>query len=72
MDKDPQTQCRFLSEEQAAKHVNLSTKTLQRYRTTGKGPLFIKVGARILYDLSDLDAFMESHKVSSTSAYAEA
>jgi len=61
---------RYFSERQAADYLGLSDKTLQRKRCAGDGPQFIKCGGRILYDIQDCDAYMESHKVQSTSEYA--
>lgn len=60
---------RYLSEQQAADYIGLSQKTLQRMRVSGNGMPFIKAGARVLYDLTDLDTFMETRKFQSTSGY---
>ena len=62
-------QRRFLNERAAATYIGLSAKTLQRMRSAGDGIPFIKAGARVLYDMNDLAAFMAARKVSSTSAY---
>jgi len=48
----------LLSVEQAAQYVGLSPKTLDGYRSQGKGPLFTAVGGRIVYRRSDLDAWL--------------
>ncbi len=59
---------RFLNEHQAANYIGLSTKTLQRLRLNGRGMPYVKAGARVLYDLNDLNQFMEDKKVLSTSS----
>ena len=56
------------SEKQAAKLLNLSPKTLQKYRIIGGGPRFIRVSARcVRYRIVDLRVWQESKLVSSTS-----
>lgn len=52
---------------EAAKRLGLSPKTLENWRCLGKGPAFLKVGAKILYDDADLDAFEASCRRTSTS-----
>ncbi|MCB1551950.1 MAG: helix-turn-helix domain-containing protein [Alphaproteobacteria bacterium] len=66
-----QDQKRYLSEKQTADYIGLSVKTLQRMRVSGNGMPFIKAGARVLYDINDLNAYMSARKVQSTSAYGE-
>ena len=34
----------LLTTEEAAKYLRLSPRTLERYRVTGEGPRFLKVG----------------------------
>jgi hypothetical protein len=58
----------FLDTKEAAKHVRLSTATLERLRVTGDGPAFIKpVPNRVVYDIVDLDAWMRGRRQQSTS-----
>jgi hypothetical protein len=58
----------FLDTREAAKHVRLSTATLERLRVTGGGPTFIKpIPTRVLYDVTDLDAWMWARRQQSTS-----
>jgi hypothetical protein len=63
---------KYLNERDTASFINLSTKTLQRLRLKGNGPRYIKCGARVLYDVDDLTAWLDGQKVQSTSAYAGA
>jgi len=54
--------------KQTAKILNLSPKTLQKYRLNGEGPKYIRVSARcVRYVLSDIIAWQAARRVSSTS-----
>jgi hypothetical protein len=58
----------FLDTKEAAKHVRLSTATLERLRVTGGGPTFIKpIPTRVVYDVVDLDVWMRGRRRNSTS-----
>jgi hypothetical protein len=45
----------------------LSQKTLENWRCSGRGPRFYRVGGRIRYSKSDLDAWLDERRRSSTS-----
>lgn len=48
----------------ASSYIGVTSKTLANWRALGEGPRFIrlgKAGARILYRVSDLDAFLAEH-----------
>ena len=49
----------YLSTKQAAEHLHLSEKTMEKWRSHGTGPRFFKFGALVRYRLSDLDAWAE-------------
>jgi hypothetical protein len=51
----------------AAKYSGLPDHYLNRLRVKGGGPLFVKVGGRVLYLPDDLDAWLLAHKRRSTS-----
>lgn len=51
----------------AAKHLGLSVSTLNKLRVFGGGPVFLKLGRRVAYDVADLDAWLTSRRRSSTS-----
>ncbi len=57
----------FHSEHDAARFLNLSRKTLQRWRLVGEGPSFQKFGKAIRYSTDDLNTFVQSTKRASTS-----
>ncbi len=59
---------KYLRPVQAAEYVGLSSSTLAKLRVTGQGPGYVKVGAKmILYDIRDLDAWLEAGRRRSTS-----
>jgi hypothetical protein len=41
--------------------------SLDKFRVYGGGPLYIKVGARVVYDRLDLDTWLIGKKVANTS-----
>lgn len=59
-----------LKVKDAACYCGLSTSTLNKYRVTGEGPTFRKLGRAVLYDTLDLDLWLESCKRRSTSDIA--
>jgi excisionase family DNA binding protein len=56
-----------LGSREAASYLNLSLRTLEDWRRTGTGPAYAKLGARVVYRLSDLDAWVAARVVASTS-----
>ena len=58
---------RVLSVLEAAARVGLSKPTLDKLRVYGGGPPFLKLGRRVVYDPSDLDQWLSSHRRHSTS-----
>ena len=57
----------YLSTRQAAEWLGLSTRTLDRYRVSGDGPVFHRFGGRVRYLRADLDAWAASRRRRSTS-----
>lgn len=51
----------------AAKHLGLSEKCLEKWRYRGTGPRYLKLGNRIRYTLKDLTAWAEQNARTSTS-----
>ena len=58
---------RFLRTPDAAVHLGLSARTLEKHRCFGTGPVYRKLGGRIVYSLTDLDAWAEQGLRRSTS-----
>jgi Helix-turn-helix domain len=57
----------LLNETQAAHQLGLKVTTMRRWRWSGDGPTFIKIGAAVRYDPIDLQKFIEAGRRSSTS-----
>jgi len=59
---------RGLNEEQAAIYTGMSVSYLQKARCNGPtgnrtpGPAFKKIGKRVIYDIADLDAWLDSFR----------
>jgi hypothetical protein len=53
--------------EVAATYLGLSVSTLNKLRVFGGGPVFLKLGRRVVYDVVDLDAWRASKRRTSTS-----
>jgi hypothetical protein len=51
------TLTRFLTNAEAAALLRLSPRTLEKHRVFGRGPRFHKFGRRVLYALTDLEAW---------------
>ena len=47
---------RHLSQIELAARWNISPRTLERWRWTGEGSTFIKLGGRVVYRLEDVEA----------------
>ena len=58
----------ILTTLEAAQYVRLGKPTLERARVTGEGPRYAKLGGAVRYRRADLDAWLESRIVASTSA----
>ena len=57
----------LLTQRQAAALLCLSERTLERFRVSGGGPRFVRCGRSIRYRLSDVEAWISSRVVGSTS-----
>lgn len=60
----------LLTTPEAANYVRLGKPTLERFRLSGEGPAFAKLGGAVRYRKADLDEWIASRLVSSTSAPA--
>ena len=50
-----------LLEHELAQRWRLSVRTLQRWRRAGSGPVFLRLGRRVAYRLSDVERFETAH-----------
>lgn len=60
----------LLNQREAADLCRLSPRTLERYRCSGFGPVYRKLGRRVLYRPADIDAWIERRLRTSTSDLA--
>ena len=57
----PPTAGEYLDQRGVAARYNVSERTLERWRSTGDGPPFVRIGPRrIVYRLSDCEAWAAS------------
>lgn len=64
----PRFENTLLTERQAAESLSLSVRTLQGWRVSGGGPLFVKLGGRcVRYRVRDIERWIEERRRSSTS-----
>jgi excisionase family DNA binding protein len=52
---------------EAAKYLGVGASTLSKLRVFGGGPVFLKLGRRVVYDRTDLDAWTQRRRRVSTS-----
>lgn len=66
---DPSTKpTRHLCQKELARRWNLSHRTLERWRSRGGGPRFLKLNGRCLYRIEDIEAFEKDRIRASTAA----
>jgi hypothetical protein len=56
-----------LSPDAAAKFLGLAISTLAKMRLSGNGPVYYKLGRRVVYRMEDLEAWRESRVARNTS-----
>ena len=52
---------RLLNQIELADRWRLSERTLERWRWQKQGPPFLKIGGRVRYPLSEIEAFEAAH-----------
>lgn len=57
----------ILNTREAAEYVRLGKPTLERFRIRGDGPVYCQLGGAVRYRRYDLDAWLESRRIRSTS-----
>ncbi len=55
-----------ITQGQLAARWQISPRTLEQWRWPGKGPRFLKIGARVLYDESEIEAYEASQVCQNT------
>jgi predicted DNA-binding transcriptional regulator AlpA len=62
-----QTPRRMLRTPEAAAYCGSSASTFEKLRLSGGGPGYVKMGRRVVYDPTDLDAWLAANRRVSTS-----
>jgi hypothetical protein len=57
---------RLLRTAEAGRFLSLSGRTLEKHRTFGTGPTYRKIGGRVVYAITDLQAWADRGAQSST------
>ena len=57
----------WLDTARAAQYIGYGVGTLERYRISGEGPVYSRVGRRVLYHMDDLNEWMRLGRRRSTS-----
>jgi len=58
---------KMMSAPEAASYCGSSSSTFAKLRVYGGGPIFLKLGRRVVYNPDDLDAWLASRRRTSTS-----
>jgi DNA-binding transcriptional MerR regulator len=53
---------KLLLTEKVAQHLDLSPRTLERWRHRGIGPPWLEVGGRVRYDPDDVEEWKAAHR----------
>ncbi len=59
--------CAYLTQSEVAALVRLSSRTLGRHRVAGTGPAYMKLGRKVVYKRSCVEAWAAANTFSSTS-----
>lgn len=58
---------RFVRTPEAAQLLGFSPRTLEKHRSDGTGPVYHKLGGRVVYTMADLHAWIDACARQSTS-----
>jgi predicted DNA-binding transcriptional regulator AlpA len=58
---------KVVTAKMAARYVGLSESTLAKLRLNGNGPVYCKLGRRVVYRLGDLEQWLQSRTTTDTS-----
>ena len=61
---------KHLNQVELSRRWSLSPRTLERWRWAGEGPLFMKIGGRVVYRLEDIEAYETGRRKASTAELA--
>jgi predicted DNA-binding transcriptional regulator AlpA len=66
MAEPSRVQNRYLRTHDAGLYLGLSGRTLEKHRSCGTGPRYKKIGGRVIYAVSDLEAWADQGARTST------
>lgn len=55
-----------MNQVELAARWKISPRTLERWRWTGDGPAFVKIGGRVVYRADDVEAYETGRRCEST------
>ncbi len=58
----------YLNEKEVSEMTGISRSTLQHYRWKGGGPKFIKLGGSVRYPVNELESFLQSYPLLSSTS----
>jgi excisionase family DNA binding protein len=61
------TPAKVITTAEAARFLGLSESTLAKMRLNGKGPIYCKLGRRVVYRLADVEDWLQSRTTRDTS-----
>lgn len=67
MHKINEKQRHIMRTAEAAEYCGSSASTFEKLRLTGGGPVYSKIGRRVVYRIEDLDAWLANNRRRSTS-----
>jgi predicted site-specific integrase-resolvase len=56
----------FMNQTRLATRWQISPRTLERWRWRGEGPAFTKIGGRVVYRVTDVQAYETGRRCEST------
>jgi predicted DNA-binding transcriptional regulator AlpA len=62
----PQVEQKFLTTKEAANRMRLSESALEKKRVDGTGPVFVKLGKSVRYEIAALDDWISAGRHKST------
>ena len=55
---------RYMNEQEASRYLGgLSVHSLRQWRSKATGPDYLRIGARVVYDVKDLDLWVEKYRI---------
>jgi hypothetical protein len=61
---------KHLNQIELSRRWSLSHRTLERWRWLNKGPAYLKIGGRVVYELAAIESFESSQRHPASSACA--